>query len=41
MVMNLDTYIKYIHQVLYESNNYLKQILICDIGSSFFVSGYK
>ncbi|ONL97501.1 MADS box interactor-like [Zea mays] len=35
MVMNLDTYIKYIHQVLYESNNYLKRILIWDRGSSF------
>jgi hypothetical protein len=28
MVINVDTYINHIHQVLYESTNYLKQILI-------------
>jgi hypothetical protein len=30
MVVNLDTHIKHIHQVLYESINYSKQILIWD-----------
>jgi hypothetical protein len=30
MMINLNVNIKYIHQILYKSNNYLKQILICD-----------
>jgi hypothetical protein len=34
MMINLDTHIKHIHQVLYESINYLKRILIWDRGSS-------
>jgi hypothetical protein len=33
MMMNLDIYIKHIHKVLYESDTFLKQILIWDIGS--------
>jgi hypothetical protein len=34
--MNLDTYIKHIHQVLYEPINYLKRILISNGGSTNF-----
>jgi hypothetical protein len=31
--MNLDTYVKHIHQVLYEPINNIKRILIWDRGS--------
>jgi hypothetical protein len=39
--MNLDTYIKDINQVLYESINNLKQILIWDRGSNFFLHPFS
>jgi hypothetical protein len=37
MMMNLDIYIKHIHQVLYESLNFLKRILFWDGGSILYI----
>jgi hypothetical protein len=34
--MNLDTHVKHIYQVLYESINYLKRILIWYRGSAYY-----
>jgi hypothetical protein len=34
MMVNLNIYIKNIHQLLYEYTKYLEQILICDRGST-------
>jgi hypothetical protein len=36
MMMNIEIYIEHIHKVLYETINYLKQILICDGWSTFY-----
>jgi hypothetical protein len=39
--MNVDIYIKHIHQVLYESTNSPKQILFWDRGSTMFHRQYN
>jgi hypothetical protein len=47
MMINLDTYIKYIYQVLYKSTNFLKRILIWDERNIYlarthaWLSGYE
>jgi hypothetical protein len=38
MMMNLDTYIKHIHQVLYEFIYYLNRFLIWDRESKTYIS---